>query len=189
MRVPPTLRLPSRSRLLTGYSRKPQQRPHGDKRGHATGVLHRSGEHVAHVGVEALLVVRGQAQAREAAAPSVALGLQHQRAAVTPPALRPRHHNRFHKEAAAVPHHPGQAGVADQLLCPSASPQQRQGDRELCAGLLQGVDPRRLAPLPLRVDQVGAGHQQVRPQVDGHCPGRLRLAAVSPDILNLTVQR
>lgn len=84
-------------------------------------------------------------------------------------------------------HHPGEAGVANQPLCPSVALQQHQTDGELRTGLLQGVNPRRLAPLPLRVDQVGAGHQQVRTQVDWHDADLLWLFAVFPDILCPTV--
>lgn len=184
----PALGLP-RSLQLAGHPGEPQQCPDRNKRRHGAGVLHRHGQYEAHVGVEALLVVRGEAETREAPTPGVALGLPHQRAAVAPPALRLRYNHRLHEEAAAMPYNPGEAGVANQLFRPCPPPQQHQADGEVHAGLLQGVDSRHLAPLPLRVDQVGAGQQQVGPQVDGHRPGRLRLSAVLPNILSVTIRR
>lgn len=58
-------------------------------------------------------------------------------------------------------HHQGQPRVAQQTLRPFVALQEDEADGELCAGLLQRVDPGRLTPLPLRVDQVSAGDQQV----------------------------
>lgn len=118
------------------------------------------------MGVEVLLVVGGEAQASEPPAFGVALRLLHQRPAVAPPPLPLGHDHRLDKQAAAKSHDPGQTHVAQEPLRPSVSLQQNQTDGELRAGLLKSVDPGRLAPRPLGVDQVRAGDQQVRTVVD-----------------------
>lgn len=119
--------------------------------------------------IEVLLVVRGQAQALEASASGVALGLFHQQPAVAPPPLAFGDNDRFYKQTAAVTYHLGEPGVAQQPLALWGALQEDQADGELLTGLQEGVDSGRLAPLPLRVDQVCTGHQQVRAEVDGNC--------------------
>lgn len=116
--------------------------------------------------VEVLLIMRGQTQALEPSTLGVALHFLHQSPSVAPPTLRLRHDHRLNKQAAAVTYDPGQPSVTQQALCLLVALQQNQADRELRAGLLEGVDPRGLAPLPLRVDQVSTGDQQVWTLVD-----------------------
>lgn len=74
---------------------------------------------------------------------------------------------------------PGQPGVAEQPLRVSVALQEDQTDRELRTGLLKGMDPGGLAPLPLRVDQVSTGYQKVLTPVDGNRTDLLRLFRVS----------
>jgi len=145
-----------------------QQRLHGNDGGQGAGALHGGRGGVAQVGVESLLVVGGEAQAEEPAASCVALRPLHQHASVALAPLRLRHHHRLHEEAGPVTYDPGEAGVAQHALSPRGAGEHRQADGELLAGLLQGVEPRALAPPPLAVDQQGAGEQQVWPLVDGH---------------------
>lgn len=121
------------------------------------------------MGVEVLLVVRGQAQPLEASAFSVALSLLHQSPAIALSPLLLGHNHRLHKQAGAVSHDPGEPGVAEEpLLRPPGALQEYQADRKFRGGLLEGVDPGHLAPLPLRVDQICAGNQKVRTLVDGN---------------------
>lgn len=121
------------------------------------------------MGVEVLLVVGGQAQTLEASSLSIALSLLHQSPAIALPPLLLGHNHRLHKQAAAVSHDPGEPGMAEEpLLRPSGALQENQADRKFRAGLLEGVDPGGLAPLPLRVDQICAGNQKVRTLVDGN---------------------
>lgn len=128
--------------------------------------------------VEVLLVVRGQAQALEPSAAGVALGLLHQNPAVAPATLRSGDNDGFYKQTASVTHDLGQPGVAEQALALWGALQENQADGEILTGLQEGVDSGGLAPLPLRVDQVRAGHQQVRAEVDGHCVDLLRTSTV-----------
>lgn len=138
------------------------------------------------MGVEVLLIVRGQAQALEPSAFGIALCLVHQSAAVALPPHRLGHNDRFDEQAAAVTDHPGQTDVAEQLLSPSAALQKNQADGELRTGLLEGVNPGGLAPLPLGVDQVGTGCQQVWAQVDGNGADLLWLFRAVLNVLRLT---
>lgn len=128
--------------------------------------------------VEVLLVVRGQAQALEPSVSGVALGLFHQSPAVAPATLAFGDDDRFHKQAAAVTYDLGEPGVAQQPLALWGALQENQADGEILTGLLDGVDSGGLAPLPLRVDQVCTGHQQVGAEVDGNCMDLLRTATV-----------
>lgn len=120
------------------------------------------------MGVEVLLVVGGQTHTLEPSASGVALNLLHQSPAVALPSFRLGHDHRLDEQAAAVTYDPGQPGMAEQPLRVPVAPQEDQTDRELRTGLLEGMDPGGLAPLPLRVDQVSAGYQKVRTPVDGN---------------------
>lgn len=128
--------------------------------------------------VEVLLVVCGQAEAPEPSASSVALGLFHQSPAIAPAPLSPGDNHRFYKQTAALSYDPGQPGVAKQPFPLWGALKQNQADGEILTRLHQGVDPGGLAPPPLRVDQVGAGHQQVRAEVDGNYVDILRMSTV-----------
>lgn len=154
--------------LFTRHSRKPQQHLHRNERRHGACVLHRCRKHKADVGVEVLLVMGGQAQALEPSAFGIALSLLHQSPTVSLTPLRLGHHHRLHKQAAAVTYDPRQPGVAQQPLCLFVALQENQADGELRAGFLQGVNTGGLTPLPLRVDQVSAGDQQVGTPVYRH---------------------
>lgn len=156
-------------RLFTRHSGEPQKHLHGNKSSHGACVLHRRGQHIAEVGVEVLFIVGGQAQALESSAFGVALNLFHQSPAIALPSLRPGHNHRLDEQAAVVTYHPGEACVADQPLCLSVALQENQADGELWTGFLEGVNPGGLAPLPLGVDQVRTGNQQVRSPVDRDC--------------------
>lgn len=136
-----------------------------------------------------LLIVGRQAQALDPSAFGVALRLVHQSPAVALPSLRLGHHHRLHEQAAAVTYDLGQAGVAQQPLRLSAALQENQADGELWAGLLEGVDPGGLAPLPLGVDQVGAGNQQVRTPMDRNRADLLWLIRVGVNLLFNFIQR
>lgn len=84
---------------------------------------------------------------------------------------------------------PGQPRVAEQLLCLTVALQEHQADGELWTGLLEGVNPGGLAPLPLRVDQVRAGYQQVRTPVDRNRMDLLWLLRVRVQLLfNVSMQ-
>lgn len=135
------------------------------------------------MGVEVLLIMGGQAQALEPSAFGIALNLLHQSPAVAFTSLHLGHNHRLNKQAAAVTYDPGQPCVAEQPLCLSVALQEHQADGELWTGLLEGVNPGSLAPLPLGVDQVCAGYQQVRTPVDRNCMDLLWLLRVSVQLL------
>lgn len=128
--------------------------------------------------VEVLLVVRGQAQALKASVSGVALGLFHQSPAVAPASLGFGDNNGFYKQTAAVTYDLGQPGVAEQPLALWGALQENQADGKILTGFQEGVDSGSLAPLPLRVDQVCAGHQQVWSEVDGNHVDVLRTSTV-----------
>lgn len=128
--------------------------------------------------VEVLLVVRGQAQALEPSVSGVTLGLFHQSPAVTPATLGFGDDDGFYKQTAAVTYDLGQPGVAEQPLALRGALQENQADGKILTGLQEGVDSGGLAPLPLRVDQVCAWHQQVRAEVDGNGVDLLRTSTV-----------
>lgn len=130
-----------------------------------------------------LLIVGCQAKALEPSASGVALSLLHQSPAVAFTSLCLGHHHRLYEQAAAVTYDPGEPGVAKQTLCPSVALQENEADGELWTGLLEGVNPGGLTPLPLRVDQVCAGNQQVRTPVDRNCTDLLWLLRVSVRLL------
>lgn len=125
-----------------------------------------------------LLVVRGQAHALEPSVSGVALSLFHQNPAVAPATLAFGDNDGFHKQTAAVTYDLGQPGVAQQPLALWGALQENQADGELLTGLQEGVDSGGLAPLPLRVDQVCAGHQQVWAAVDRNCADILQTSTV-----------
>lgn len=128
--------------------------------------------------VEVLLVARGQAQALEASVPGVALALFHQSPAVAPAPLAFGDDDGFYEQTSAVTHDLGQPGVAEQPLALRGALQENQADGKILTGLEEDVDAGGLAPPPLGVDQVRAGHQQVRPEVDGNCVDLLRASTV-----------
>lgn len=139
---------------------------HGHERCHGAGILDRSGQHETEVRVEVLLIVGGQAQAPEASAFGVALGLVHQNPSVSFPALSLGHNHRLNEQAAAVTYDSGDPNVAEQPLRLFVALQENQGDGELGTRLLEEVESGSLASLPLRVDQVGTRSQQVWTPVD-----------------------
>lgn len=118
--------------------------------------------------VEVLLVVCGQAEAPEPSTTSIPLGLFHQSPAIAPATLSLGDNHRFYKQTAALTHDSGKPGVAQQPFPLWGALKQNQADGEILTRLHEGVDPGSLTPLPLRVDQVGALHQQVRAEVDGN---------------------
>ena len=129
------------------------------------------------MGVEVLLVVRGQTQALEPTTPGVHLRLLHQRPAEAPPPLRLGHHHGLHEEAVAAFDHAGEPGVAHQCLAP---PDQHQTDGEARAGLPEGVEAGGHTPLPLGIHQVSARHEQVRALVEGDGPDSRALLLLTP---------
>lgn len=164
---------------LTLHPGEPQKHLHGDERRHGARALHRGAQRVPEVRVETLLVVSGQAHAREPSAFGVALRLLHQSPAVAPPSLGAGHHHRLHEQAAGVTHDPGQPGVAEQPLRLPEAAQEHQADGEVRTGLPEGVDPGGPAAPPLGVHQVGAGNQQVGTLVYRNRTDLLRLFGVS----------
>lgn len=148
-------------RLIIRHSGEPQKHLHGNKGSHGSCVLHWCRQRVTDVGIEVLLIVGGQAKALESSAFGIALNLLHQSPAIAFSPLCLGHNHRLDEQAAGVTYDPGQTGVAEEPLCLFVALQENQADGELWTGLLEGVNPGGLAPLPLRVDQVCAGYQQV----------------------------
>lgn len=114
-----------------------------------------------------LLIMCCQTQAPEPTPLCIPLRLLHQSPAIAPPPLSLGHNHGLHKQAAAVSHNLGEPGVAQQTLRPPVALQEDEADGELWTGLLQRVNPGRLTPPPLRVDQVSTWDQQVWTLVDG----------------------
>lgn len=154
--------------VFTWHPGEFQQHLHGDKRCHGACVLHWSWQHVAKVRVEVLLIVGGQAQALIPSAFGIALSLLHQNPAISFPSLLLGHHHWFDEQTAAMTYNLGDPNVAEQPLCLSVALQENQGDGELWTRLLEGVHTCALASLPLSVDQVRTGNQQVWTPVDGN---------------------
>lgn len=134
-----------------------------------------------------LLIMGGQAQSLEPPSCSVVLNLLHQSSSITFPSLLLRHNHRLDEQAAAVTYNQRQPCVAQQTLRLFVAQQEDQADGELWTGFLEGVNPGGLASLPLRVDQVCTGNQQVRTPVDGNRTDLLRMLSVFLNILFLTV--
>lgn len=82
---------------------------------------------------------------------------------------------------------PTQPCMAEQTLRLFVALQENQADGELWTGLLEGVNPGGLASLPLRVDQVRAGYQQVRTPVDRNRTDLLQMFSVFLSALFLAV--
>lgn len=78
-----------------------------------------------------LLIMGSQTEALEPSISGVVFSLLHQSATVALAPLRPGHNYRLDKKAAAATHDPGQPGVAEQPLCPSAALQENQVDGKL----------------------------------------------------------